>query len=107
MKQDGTEMIAKVTQTKAAAKKAKPKTPKVVTRPAKSVGEPIDKSKTYTSGQLRRALAISRATLHRYMTKFGLKEFVTPLLGHAWQITGEQYAEWLKWRRDQVSQSNG
>ena len=99
-------MVTNAKPTQATMKPASKTKSPTSTRAAKSLGEPIDKTKTYTSGQLRRALAVSRATMHRYMTMFGLKEFVTPLLGHAWQITGEQYAQWLEWRRNQVSNSN-
>ena len=99
-------MVTKAKPTQATMKPASKTKSPTSTRAPKALGEPIDKTKTYTSGQLRRALAVSRATIHRYMTQFGLKEFVTPLLGHAWQITGEQYAQWLEWRRNQVSNSN-
>lgn len=69
----------------------------------KKIGQPIERSKTYTTAQLRDALQISRATLWRYFRHLGLEKYVTPLTGNSWQITGENYFSWLEWRRGEAS----
>lgn len=86
-------------------KTTNPKQQKKRPRPAKaakSFGEPIEKSKSYTSQQLMKILDIHRVTMYRWMKHLGLAKFVTHV-GGSWQITGEQYHAWLDWRRQQTS----
>lgn len=69
----------------------------------KAIGQPIERGKVYTVSQFRACLAISRPTLHRYVHELGMQKFTTPLQGKAWQITGDDYHDWLKWRRENAN----
>lgn len=84
-------MIAATKQTK---RTVKPK------RTAKKVGTPIERTRAYTMAQLRDSLAVSRTTIFRYITKLGMKRFISQTGGSA-QITGEQYFAWLDWLRQE------